>query len=321
MERKRKEKAWCGAWVLFWTAVFVWATWRLAEGDPFVRTWYYCFAWWPYILVCEAVLRCTGGRSRLFERPLGFLALLPLSVFLWGVFEAANFRLSNWHYVGLPPSRLTRWWGYWIAYATVLPGLFVTTRLLEHLGAGRWNPPWPPIPHGWTLRHAQTLRRLGAFCVLAPLILPRFAFPLIWLGFFFLLDPWNAACRGRSLMQDWERGHYGHTLRLLGAGLLCGFLWELWNYWAGSKWVYTVPFVGDMKLFEMPVLGFLGFAPFALECFVMVESVRLVWEHLRRNLPPAVHGLVALNAFLLSLIVDFLVFAGIDHFTVQRWMP
>ena len=36
-----------------------------------------------------------------------------------------------------------------------------------------------------------------------------------------------------------------------------------------AKWIYTVPGLSDWKLFEMPVLGFLGFPPFALECFTM----------------------------------------------------
>jgi hypothetical protein len=59
----------------------------------------------------------------------------------------------------------------------------------------------------------------------------------------------------------------------MGAGMICGLLWEFWNFWTKSKWIYTVPFVGDIKLFEMPILGFLGFAPFALECYVMYNFV------------------------------------------------
>ncbi|MGZ5435395.1 MAG: hypothetical protein ACXW3F_04990, partial [Pyrinomonadaceae bacterium] len=61
---------------------------------------------------------------------------------------------------------------------------------------------------------------------------------------------------------------------LLSAGLVCGFLWEFWNYWALSKWTYTVPYFGDIKIFEMPVLGYLGFPPFAIECWAMYIFVR-----------------------------------------------
>ena len=61
---------------------------------------------------------------------------------------------------------------------------------------------------------------------------------------------------------------------LLLAGLACGLLWECWNYWAYPKWVYTVPVPPDVKLFEMPLAGYLGFPAFAVECFVMYVFVR-----------------------------------------------
>jgi hypothetical protein len=35
-----------------------------------------------------------------------------------------------------------------------------------------------------------------------------------------------------------------------------------------------VPFAGDLKLFEMPVLGFLGFVPFAFAAFALYHFLR-----------------------------------------------
>ena len=63
-------------------------------------------------------------------------------------------------------------------------------------------------------------------------------------------------------------------LTLMAAGMICGLLWEFWNYWAGAKWIYTVPFTRHSKYFEMPLLGLLGFPPFALECFAMYHFTR-----------------------------------------------
>ena len=51
-------------------------------------------------------------------------------------------------------------------------------------------------------------------------------------------------------------------------------LGEFWNYWAVTKCTYTVPYLGDVKLFEMPVLGYLGFPPFAVECWAMYVFCR-----------------------------------------------
>ena len=63
---------------------------------------------------------------------------------------------------------------------------------------------------------------------------------------------------------------------LVLSGFLCGILWELWNYWARAKWHYTVPIMENVKIFEMPVPGYLGFPAFALECFTMYVFARTV---------------------------------------------
>ena len=61
---------------------------------------------------------------------------------------------------------------------------------------------------------------------------------------------------------------------------MCGVLWEFWNYWAETKWLYTVPLPEWLRiqLFEMPVIGFLGFPPFAVEYFVLTELVSALWK-------------------------------------------
>jgi hypothetical protein len=40
-----------------------------------------------------------------------------------------------------------------------------------------------------------------------------------------------------------------------------------------------VPILSDVKIFEMPILGFGGFPPFAVECFAMYVAIRrLLWR-------------------------------------------
>ena len=51
-------------------------------------------------------------------------------------------------------------------------------------------------------------------------------------------------------------------------------LWEFWNFWSRAKWHYTVPIMERWKIFEMPLPGYFGFPPFALECFTMYVFVR-----------------------------------------------
>ena len=66
-------------------------------------------------------------------------------------------------------------------------------------------------------------------------------------------------------------------IALIVASLICGFLWEFWNYWAVTKWTYTIPFLGFLKIFEMPILGYLGYPLFAWSLYAMFWFVhRLV---------------------------------------------
>jgi hypothetical protein len=46
------------------------------------------------------------------------------------------------------------------------------------------------------------------------------------------------------------------------------------DYWARAKWQYTVPIMENLKIFEMPLPGYLGFPALALECFTMYVFVQ-----------------------------------------------
>ncbi len=103
----------------------------------------------------------------------------------------------------------------------------------------------------------------------------------LWVGLIFLLDPLNAQLGAPSLIRDWQAGRWGRTLALFAGGATCGLLWEFWNYWAIAKWTYHLPFLGPAEqwaYFEMPLLGFLGFLPFACECWVMLNCILGVLE-------------------------------------------
>jgi len=76
-----------------------------------------------------------------------------------------------------------------------------------------------------------------------------------------MIDPLNARAGDEFYPRRLYEGHTGRLVNLLVAGLVCGLLWEFWNYCGGAKWVYNVPILPDVKIFEMPILGFGGFPP------------------------------------------------------------
>jgi hypothetical protein len=150
----------------------------------------------------------------------------------------------------------------------VIPAILATESALSKV---RWLGHVPVPRLRWSPGRDGLCLALGAACIVLPLTWPDVFFPLAWGCLVFLLEPWNRRHARRSILRDLEAGEAAPLLRVLLAGLVCGFLWELWNFWARTKWVYTVPGVGALKLFEMPLLGFLGFPPFAVECQSVVR--------------------------------------------------
>jgi hypothetical protein len=105
-------------------------------------------------------------------------------------------------------------------------------------------------------------------------VVSQWLVPLVWTGFILLLEPLNYRHGRPSWLGALTRGDASLVLALLAAGAVCGVLWEFWNYWALTRWTYAVPYLGHLKVFEMPVLGYLGFPLFALECYAMYHWLR-----------------------------------------------
>jgi hypothetical protein len=206
----------------------------------------------------------------------------------------------------------------------VLPGVFEVTELIT--GAiERWVPAGMirGRPFRVTRRNLALQLGLGVAMLVLPLAWPEDFFPLIWGFAFLLLDPLCYALGGRSLLGRLASGDNTRLVALLASGFLCGGLWEAWNISARTKWIYTVPFFDELKLFEMPVLGFLGFPPFVLECYAIVNAVSLLrggrhWElsadeNRKRT---GIRPLRALAGWILCLLGCFPVVAGLLTWTV-----
>lgn len=250
---------------------------------PFT-TWVTPVAWAGYILLVDSIVGKLRGSSLIMDRRKEFLGMLPLSVAFWLIFEGFNYFMKNWHYINLPPSRLLTGIGMTWSFATIMPAIFETTDLLETVGVFRRASVRPrKIGKGFRV----SLIILGAACFIAPLVSPlryaRYMAIPVWGCFMFLLEPVNYNLRTKSVLRDWEVGKVERFLSLLLAGFVCGLLWEFWNFWAYAKWVYTVPILGNIKIFEMPIVGWLGFPPLAVELYAMYNFVRLPIERSKRT--------------------------------------
>jgi hypothetical protein len=269
--RRLPASAWVGLLVIAVSEAAM-----LAHVEPF-WSWHTPIAWTGYIFFVDGLIWKIRGESPIVNDRAEMVLVALVSVPLWIVFELYNkHTLRNWHYVGLPSVLLFRYIGYAWAFATIWPAIFETAELVGCLrdrrapAFRRVEPmPMPLDAVAWISMAA------GAVMLLAPIVRPSpwLAAP-VFLGFIFLLDPVNAHNGAESLRGDFAAARPGRLINLLGGGLICGVVWEFWNYWARTKWIYTVPVPPDLRLFEMPIAGYLGFPVFAVECFTMYVFVR-----------------------------------------------
>ena len=287
--------------------------------EPFA-TWLYHAAWYPTITLMAALVARREGRDPLTANPVHALSLFAWSAVFWFFFELLNWRLSNWYYVNVPADRVERWVGISLAFATVLPAIFLAARLLETWGLIRTV---RTAPMGVTPLGLRLTSLAGIIFLALPLAWPRFFFPLVWGATTLLAEPalYRRAPRW-SLIADLERGDAGRIIRLLAGGAGVGLLWELYNSVARSRWIYTVPGLENLKLFEMPLLGFLGFPVFALECWSVFHLLACFGISTPEQ-AAARPGSLRLKAgtAVAGVLFAVLVLAGMEHFTISSTTP
>ena len=253
----------------------------LRRVEP-VTTLFYLCAWYGTIWTLDRLIQWREGRSLIARCGPAFLLILFWSAVVWYAFELINFRLQNWYYIFVLDHPVLQTLNAFFSFATVFPGLLWLEYYLGLRGvaAGWQGRRWPLNP-----RRLILLQIAGLIGLVLVLLWPRYFFPLIWLAFILLLAPVEYRRLPNSLLHQLARGDYAPLTRQLLAGFIAGGLWEFFNYWAQVKWIYTVPFFSELKLFEMPLAGFLGFPPFAVECALVYRL--LVWYQISTTIGSA----------------------------------
>ncbi|MBN1272086.1 MAG: hypothetical protein JXB26_07410 [Candidatus Aminicenantes bacterium] len=269
MEKTNKKWPFHGWLGLILIAVF----WILNWSLPGNRTHVLFFPLWlGYGLTVDALVKVRKGTSLLTRSPVAYIGLFFVSAPAWWLFELLNRRSQNWIYLGI--DNFTGFEYFLFAtlnFSTVIPAVFGTAELvgtipfIRKIKKGLKILSYPKNPAfffitGWVM-----------LCLL--LLRPRYFFPFMWLSVFFILDPINARLGNRSLLAEAEKGEWRTLLSLSLGCLICGFFWEMWNFLSFPKWIYRVPFVGFRHVFEMPVLGYLGYIPFSWELFALYHLV------------------------------------------------
>jgi hypothetical protein len=223
---------------------------RFSEGVDLFR---FPLAWAGVLVALDGLARWRRGASPL--RTSGdWIAAGAASVLFWDVFELVNLRLRNWEYVGVSRDPWASSAFALVSFATVLPA--------ARLGFSQLRGAEPRPSDAW--RWSKAAAGLGLLAL--ALAFPRHAFPLAWI----FLWPVCEALAGVRV-----------PLKAIALGLPLGLIWEALNWRCARGWVYSIPFFDRPKLFEMPLPGYLGYLPFALECGAALALLDRVRPHLR----------------------------------------
>lgn len=241
----------------------------IADLEAWNAIWYVP-AWYGYLLALDALIFLRRGESFVSSRRRELGAMMLWSLPFWFLFEAFNLRLRNWYYVFGLRTLSGSFLMATLAFATVLPACFFHAEALDAFGVFR-RKRWRPFRVTRVVLDLCTAA--GAACTVLPLLWPRWAFWMVWGAPLGVLEPVNYRSGAPSLLRDLEQGRPGRFLRLLAGGLLAGAAWEFLNYWARTKWIYTVPGFEEWKLLEMPFAGFGGFPPLAVSAFAWFAFV------------------------------------------------
>lgn len=260
---------WCGilfglmAWILAWNRFPWFAKLQIHTFTPL---------WIAYIITINACTFYRTGRCMMLNRTSYFLLLFPVSAVFWWFFEYLNRFVQNWYYSGDELDAWTYFWYATLPFSTVLPAVLST---LEWLRSFSWPqkkfqnflPISPSNPKG-----LSWISLMVAGAGLAWIgIWPNQLFPFLWISPFLIIVSIQTLFDEKHLLSDIGHGDWSVVVPSALATLICGFFWEMWNYYSFAKWHYNIPYVHRFQIFEMPILGYAGYLPFGLECVAISQ--------------------------------------------------
>ncbi len=257
---------WLGAililvfWILNWTL----------QGP---RThWGFFPLWLGYCLTIDGLVFWRTGTSLLRRSLRKYMGLFLISAPAWWIFELLNIRTQNWIYIGaeiFSPLEYAFWTT--LSFTTVLPAVFGTAEFFASCGFVKRLKPGPRID---TDKQTTLIFFVIGWTMLALILFwPKIFFGFIWISLYFILEPINIWLGNRSLA-DWTQQRDWRPVISLWLGVLVtAFFWEMWNYYSYPKWVYHVSWGNWLHVFEMPLLGYGGYLPFALELYALYHFI------------------------------------------------
>jgi len=250
-------------WILAWTR-FDWFS--TLQAHTFFPLW---FCW---IVCVNALTFQRNHQCPLINSPYKFIRLFIVSAVFWWMFEYLNRFVGNWYYSGSQYSAGKYFLLATLSFSTVLPAVESMKEYL--LTFDRFKSGFKGMKEFKTINS----RTFAMFSVIISSVLllligvfPDPLFFLIWICPFFIFTGCLILFDSLHILKGVKKGDYTMVTAYSIAALICGFFWEMFNFYSLARWQYAIPYVQVFHLFEMPVLGYAGYLPFGLECAVIID--------------------------------------------------
>ena len=254
-----------GFWILAWTR---WGWFSFFQPHTFFPLW---LCW---IICLNALTYKASGRCPMLEAPLRFSALFWVSSGFWWIFEYLNRFVGNWYYSGGQYSGGTYFALAALSFSTVLPAVESMKSYLltfpRFSGGFRQMPCLQALEYPWT---GAGLVFISCILLFLTSVFPNRLFFLIWICPFFIFLGSLMFSKNPHAFTGVKNGDYTLVAAYAFAPLVCGFFWEMFNFYSLARWQYSIPYVQVFHLFEMPVLGYARYLPFGLECGLIIDLV------------------------------------------------
>ncbi len=253
--------------------------WLINWTLPGIRThWAFFPLWFGYCLLVDGAVSARTSSSPLTRSRRAYLGLFLISIPVWWLFELINWHTQNWFYEGRQHfSDLEFFLLSSICFSVVMPAVFSTAELVSTFAWVRKLKDGPSFPlKPWT---PYVTFAAGMLMIILIILWPNYYYPLVWGALYLVVESFNLRLGYGTLLAYVSRGDWRPVVSLGLGSLICGFFWELWNYHSYPKWIYQIPYVDFLHVFEMPLLGYLGYLPFAWELFAIYHFVIGVTGH------------------------------------------
>lgn len=256
----------------FWIGIIlVISFWYINWSFDELRTqWAFGPLWLGFAITIDSIVYMRKGSSLFSRNKLAYVGLFVLSTPVWWLFELFNQLTQNWHYMGREHfTDLEYFLLASLSFSTVIPVVFGNAELVSTFLKGNYN--GPAIKE--TSKTGYVFILTGIIMLILLISFPKIFYVFIWTTVFFIIEGINVLIGNKSIISFISSGNWKPVFSLAVGCLICGFFWEMWNYFSYPKWVYNVPGVNFLHVFEMPLLGYLGYIPFSLELFSIYNFV------------------------------------------------